>query len=76
MYPNTELEQFCKNVSLIRKRAKLSQKGMARIMHISVQTLRLLESGILPPRFKIDSLIYLCRAFHMKPSQLLQDMER
>lgn len=72
---NTELHQFCKNVSYIRKQTKLSKKEMARIMHISVSTLQKLESGTVPPRFGMESIFHLCRTFHIKPRQLFSHLE-
>lgn len=54
-------EYFCHNVRWLREYHRLSQKGMAAMLRISVEKLEQIEGGSIPEDLSIDVLydIYL-----------------
>ena len=57
MSTNEEIEVFCENIKYLRRKYGLSRTKMAKIMHISISWLDLIERGILPQRLKAVVLI-------------------
>jgi len=41
---------LCRNISYLRKKHNLSKSKMAKILGISVKSLNLIESGVIPSR--------------------------
>ena len=72
MSTQKEFQNFCRNVFLLRKYAGMSQKDLAAILHISVNTLRKLESGTIPPRMGVDVIFILANTFHVPPAALFE----
>ena len=70
----TEFQNFCRNVFLLRKYAGMSQKELAAILHISVNTLRKLESGTIPQRINIEVIFILASTFHIPPADLFKPL--
>lgn len=70
MNNTNDLQNFCKNVKLLRETHGLSQKEMAKICGIGVQSLSTLESGICPPRISCSILFRLSKHFHIPISTL------
>ena len=71
MDTSQELQNFCSNVTYLRKKHGLTQVQMAQIMDVGVKTVRLLERGILPPRLSADVLYRLHIHFHISINALL-----
>ena len=65
------MELLCHNIRSIRKHYKLSQKAMAKQLHIGVKTLSRLEQGEIPPMLGVDILFYIHKCFGFTPSQTL-----
>ncbi|MBQ8893936.1 MAG: helix-turn-helix transcriptional regulator [Clostridia bacterium] len=66
---------FCKNIQLLRRRTRLTQKQMAARLSISTKTLSQIESGILPPRLSCQVLFTLCEWFDLQPQDLFYPLE-
>lgn len=62
------LELFCRNIFRIRMERGLTQEQMAGLMGISVNALRKIERGIIPPSLWVESLFLLQKALDIKPS--------
>ena len=73
MTVDRELQAFCKNISILRKNYKLSQKELSKILHISTRSVRLLERGIVPPKLDCAVLISIQTHFHIRPSEMLAE---
>jgi len=58
-----DVENFCKNIKLIRETHNLSKKKMAECCGISVYSLNKIEQGILPPRLSYKVLVRLHNNF-------------
>ena len=61
---------FCHNVAGLRAHSGYSQKYMAQLLGIGVESLKKIESGNIPPRLGIDVIFAVCRHFHVRPSVL------
>ena len=66
-----ELAAFCRSIKALRETHGLTKRRMAELLHISVKTLNLLESGICPPRLKATVFVYIYQNFGVLPSDLL-----
>lgn len=67
----SELENLCHNIYRLRKANNLTQREMAKILKIGVESLRKLEAGIIPPRMTVDVLYQVYAAFGISPDQLV-----
>lgn len=65
---------FCKNLKAVRKKNKLTQKEMAKILGIGVASLSSIERGKVPPRLKADIVIKIRQNFGILPSEIVKDM--
>lgn len=65
---------FCKNLKKVRKKNKLTQKEMAKILGIGVVSLSAIERGKVPPRLKVDIVIKIHQNFGILPSEIVKDM--
>ena len=61
---------FCQNVKVLREKNGLSQREMAKIMAISVNSLKKIEEEIMPPRMSVKIIFKLSRYFYIKPCEL------
>jgi len=61
---------FCRNVAGLRMHSGYSQKYMAQLLGIGVESLKRIESGNIPPRLRIDVIFAVCRHFHIRTSVL------
>ena len=68
-----ETQIFCENIKNLREAHHLSEKEMAKILHIGVASLTKMENGILPPRASYLIVIYICESFHVAPSQIFSE---
>ena len=71
MEPQTSFTHLGRNLFILRKIHRLSQKEMAKRLGIGVGSLRRLESGTLPPRFNIHALEQIYVNFNILPTQIL-----
>lgn len=55
------VENFCKNVKLLREREGLTKKEMAKICGIGIASLEKLERGIMPKRLSVGILFALAQ---------------
>ena len=62
------METFINNIIRIRKKYGLSKKEMAKIMHIGVGSLSMLEKGEMPKRMSVDAVFYLSAYFGIRCS--------
>lgn len=72
MDTNKELRFFCENLHRLRMAHGLSKTKMTAILGISVKTLTLVESGIVPSRLGSSVLLRIHRYFGIKPHQLFR----
>ena len=70
---SSEINNFCRNIYLLRIFKNLSVGQMARILKIQPQTLELLEKGILSEEVTVEILFGIQNNFHIKPSQMFSD---
>ena len=61
---------FCQNIRTLREEHGYSLQTMAKILHISVKTLSLLESGTLPKHTSANIIFLLSRHFNIPPKEL------
>lgn len=66
-----ESQFFCSNIRFLRKKYHLSKKSMAMLVGISLRSLGLIESGIMPDRVTADALIRLHRVFDLSVDALI-----
>lgn len=62
---------FCSNLIWLRKYHKLPKHKMAKMLNISIWTLRKLEHYILPSHLKIDILLDIYKQFGISPTTML-----
>lgn len=72
MQTDTEIYAFCQNISTLRAEKGLSQKEMAEKLGISVQSLRNLEQGKLPPRWGCAVFFRIYQVYGIKPKDLFE----
>ena len=72
---NNEIQIMCTNIKKLRELNKLSQKEMARMLGIGIETLRSLENGIIPPRVSASLIIKISKLFNITPAYLFTDLE-
>lgn len=65
-----EIQVFCENIKGLRKKNNLSKREMAKICGITVQSLSMLEQGILPHRTSTGVIFKICCYFGLKPHEL------
>ncbi len=68
-----EIESFCTNILALRKKYNLTQRQMARKLHIGVLSLRRLEHGTIPPRMTVEVLYYINMEFRIGADQMFQE---
>ena len=73
MNPDMSLQNFCRNITVLRQKHKLSQKELSKILHISTRSVRLLERGIVPPKLDCAVLISIQTHFHIRPSEMFAE---
>lgn len=74
MKTNDEIVIFCKNMVYLRKKHKLSQRDMAKKLHIGVATLRKLEQGDIPKRLRTEILWYIYKNFNIPINNQFEDL--
>ena len=76
MKENNEIYVFCQNIKKLRENNNLSKIEMAKIMGLSVMSLRKIENGELPPRIGVNTLFNLCKNFNIKPKKVFTACEK
>lgn len=66
-----EFQNICHNIRWLRMHHGLSRSAMARKLHITVKSLDLLESDIIPERIRIDFLFRTYQAFGVSQEKLI-----
>lgn len=69
-----QLRNFCRNILWLRKTCGLTQKQMAKLLHISVRTLRQIEHGVLPQCVTVEILDHIRNLFGLMPSQVFEEL--
>jgi len=64
------LKNFSRNIILLRAHYGYSQKHMAQLLGIGVESLRKIEKGIIPPRLTVDVIFAVQKHFHISPDTL------
>lgn len=75
MDKDLEIKAFCKNVQFLRESNDLSYEDMAKILHISVKSLKLLEEGVLPRSIGVDVVWRISKNFGVTPSGQFRCMQ-
>jgi transcriptional regulator with XRE-family HTH domain len=70
----TLAEQFGRNLFMARRRAGLSQAGLARAAGMSIDGVHKLERGRRSPR--LDTIWRLAEVLEVKPSELIEGLRR
>lgn len=65
------LRCFTHNIISLRRKAGLSKKAMAALLHISIYSLNQLEKGQIPPRMSCEVLLEIHQHFHVSPNTML-----
>jgi len=65
---------LCRNISYLRKKHNLSKSKMAKILGISVKSLNLIESGVIPSRLNCDVLYRLYFHFNISIKKMFEDI--
>lgn len=68
-----DLETFGTNILALRKKHNLTQRQMARKLHIGVLSLRRLEHGTIPPRMTVEVLYYIYKEFGVSANHMFQE---
>ena len=66
---------FCRNVRYLREKNRLSLSAMAKIMHVSVKSLKRIESGDIPDRTLISVVSNLAEYFQIPGNRLFSPLE-
>lgn len=61
---------FCENIKMLREKENLSKAKMAKILGISVNTLTVIEKGILPQRLSCNVLFRIHQYFGIIPKDM------
>ena len=64
---------FCKNIRFLRKQKGLSMREMAKIMGVSVYTLKKIENDEVPPRLDVGVLFRIQNSYGIKCKELVGD---
>ena len=67
-----QLLNFCDNVRLLRRRAGLTKKEMAKRLGVGVGSISMLEKGVVPKRLSCEVLFRLALEFGVSPTDLLK----
>ena len=67
-----EINNFCVNVKLLRRKHGLSKTAMAKILGISPSSLNKLENGVMP-RISSEVVIRLMGYFHISTEEVFGD---
>ena len=70
-----EKQNFCRNVSYLRKKLNLTEAQMGKIMNVGIGTVRSLERGMIPPRLNVYILYRLHDHFHISVAALFSPWE-
>ena len=71
MSSNNDFQNICANIRYLRTAHGLSRTVMARKLGITIKTLDLLESGIMPRRCTVRLLYNIQRNFAVSPYDCL-----
>ena len=75
MENNYEIAVFGENIRKLRYRENLSKQKMAKRLGIGVQSLSLIESGILPKRLSACILYRIYQEFNITPSGIFSPID-
>ena len=70
MKTDIDVKTFAKNLKHLRMKNNLTKKEMAVKLGIGIKTLSTLENGILPPRFRANTVFKIKTEFGFSPSQM------
>ena len=70
MKTDIDVKTFAKNLKHLRLKNNLTKKEMAVKLGIGIKTLSTLENGILPPRFRANTVFKIKSEFGFSPSQM------
>lgn len=69
-------EVLCRNITLLRKLNRITQKQMAALMEVSVYCVRKTEQGQLSSGLSTDAILRLGKYFNLNPSVLFAPMTK
>ena len=67
---NVEWENLVHNIIYLRKQFKIPKYRMAKLLKISMYSLRKIEAQEIPPRLSIELIFEISRIFHIPPYRL------
>ena len=70
MKTDIDVKTFAKNLKHLRLKNNLTKKEMAVKLGIGIKTLNTLENGILPPRFRANTVFKIKKEFGFSPSRM------
>ena len=76
MMSEDECTRFCDNIRYLRKKHHLSKKEMAQIMDTEPGILESIETGSIPKRLSVFSLIQLAVYCQIKPEDIFLPQEQ
>ena len=68
-----ELEYFCENILYLRRKYGYTQKEMAVILEINLNSLRKVERGMIPRCITAKTLYNLCNYFQISADLILNE---
>lgn len=66
-------QNLCSNVRYLRAKNHLSQQTLAKLLGISVKSLRSMEAGVLPSRIRCHTLCRIADVFDVSADALLYE---
>lgn len=69
------MQILANNITLLRKKHRLSKVKMAKILNISVNSLSKIEAGVIPPRLKVGILFHIRDHFELSIQSLFQPQD-
>ena len=70
MIVNMCIRCFCKNIVALREKHRLTHTEMAKILHISEESVISLEKGEAPREVTADTVIYAASYFNLSANEL------
>ena len=70
----SEAEIFCKNIKALREYCDLSKNEMSKNLGISVKTLEMIESGIIPKRLSCKIVYRIYDKFDILPQNIFKPL--
>jgi len=64
---------FCENIIYLMRKNNLSDKEMAKIMHVGPKTFSLIKENVLPRSITMRNVFYVCDYFKVPPKEIFKE---